>query len=390
MPLKRTRKLDVFNDSTEPPSARPSPRNAKRKRIDSGDQPSASQPKRHALEDKTRAANSRDTSFRDIKQESIDDKPLKQEKKGSASGTESLHTSCTITISPVQDVLKPSTGIFKQLESHSSDIHHIQSLVTEEKFQEAADVITQKGLWTPELLAEFGTTDLTTLDLSSSPTPGGFSIPTVPSSLLLAPLFTQHRYTKLSTIILRNTIVSPDDIALLRVLPSLSILDLCSTGINNHALYYLVCHSHTLTNLNISNNERITDDARPIFSALPNLTALYLRGTSFSLPALRRLVIENLPKGCRLLSLPSYAIDFLNNRHEKYCVEIPQGYITDPAKVENMALPVLKRNLELHAKFNKGVQLTGTKVDLVHRLRALLSNRIGDERIIGVLGRGSS
>jgi hypothetical protein len=108
------------------------------------------------------------------------------------------------------------------------------------------------------------------------------------------------------------------------------------------------------------------------------------------MPALRRLVFENLPKGCRLLSVPGYAIEFLNNRHEKYCVEIPSGYITDPAKVENMTLPVLKRNLELHAKFNKDVQVTGTKIELVHRLRALLSNRNADERIIEVLGRGPS
>jgi hypothetical protein len=145
MPPKRTRKLDIFNENAEAPT-RSSPRNAKRKRLDSGDKP-ASQPKRHALEDKTRAANSRDTSFRDVKQESffIDDQPFKQESKGSVLRTEHRHTSGSKTVSPLQDVLKPGTGIFKHLESHSSDIHHLQSLVDEERFQEAADFITKKG-----------------------------------------------------------------------------------------------------------------------------------------------------------------------------------------------------------------------------------------------------
>jgi hypothetical protein len=219
--------------------------------------------------------------------------------------------------------------------------------------------------------------------------PVGFSIPKIPPAQLVASLFAQHCFVKLTTLNLRNNTLSSDDIALLRVLPSLTALDLCATGITNMALYHLVCHRHTLTTLNITNNEKITDEARFVIRPFYNLTALFLRGTNMSMPALRRLVLDDLAKGCRLLSIPAHAIDTINHWNEKYAVEIPAGYIEDPTKVDYVAVPVLKKNLELHAKFNKDVQVTGTKVELIHRLKVLLGNRYADMRLISVLGRAS-
>lgn len=246
------------------------------------------------------------------------------------------------------------------------------------------------GLWTPALLTTFADTRIAKLDLSSPASDGSFSIPAFPSTQLLAPLFSPNRFLKLSTIILRNTTVSSDDIALLRVLPSLAVLDLTGTGISNLALHYIVCHRHTLTSLNISNNPSINDEARLTIRPLHRLKSLYLRGTNLSLPALRRLALDDLAPGCRLLSIPAHAITTINNLHEKYCVEIPAGYIEDPDKVDAMSLLVLKRNLELHAKCNKDVQVTGTKVELVHRLKTLLENRKADQKIIAILGRGEA
>jgi hypothetical protein len=153
------------------------------------------------------------------------------------------------------------------------------------------------------------------------------------------------------------------------------------------ALYNLVCHRHTLTTLNIANNDGITDEARFVFGPLYKLKALFLRGTNMSMPALRQLVANDLAKGCRLLSIPAHAIETINNMQEKYAVDIPAGYIEDPTKVDHVTVPVLKRNLELHAKFNKDVQVTGTKVELIHRLKVLLGNRHADMRIMSVLGR---
>ena len=246
------------------------------------------------------------------------------------------------------------------------------------------------GLWTAALLTTFADAPITKLDLSSPASNGSFSIPTFPATQLLTALFSQNHFLNLATVILRNTIVSSDDIALLRVLPSLAMLDLNATGISNEALHHIVCHKATLTTLNISNNPEINDEARVMIRPLYRLQGLYLRGTNISLPALRRLVLDDLAKGCRLLSIPAHAINAINNLHEKYCVEIPTGYITDPSKVENMNLPILKRNLELHAKLNKDIQVSGTKVELVHRLKTLLVNRQADQKIISVLGRGEN
>jgi hypothetical protein len=108
------------------------------------------------------------------------------------------------------------------------------------------------------------------------------------------------------------------------------------------------------------------------------------------MPALRKLAVDDLTKGCRLLSIPAAAISVVNACHEKYCVDIPVGYLEDPVKVETLTLPNLKRNLELHQNYNKDVQISGTKIELVHRLRNLLWNRAADRRILEILGKGPS
>lgn len=68
-------------------------------------------------------------------------------------------------------------------------------------------------------------------------------------------------------------------------------------------------------------------------------------------------------------------------------VDIPTGYVQDPTQVAAMTMPNLKKNLELHSKVNKDVQVTGTKVELVNRLTVILSNRRADSGIVEVLGR---
>jgi hypothetical protein len=70
-------------------------------------------------------------------------------------------------------------------------------------------------------------------------------------------------------------------------------------------------------------------------------------------------------------------------------IEIPPGYVSDPnpETIANMTLPNLKKNLMLHAKRNKDLQVTGTKPELVDRLRKVLRNYAADMRILEVLGR---
>jgi hypothetical protein len=131
----------------------------------------------------------------------------------------------------------------------------------------------------------------------------------------------------------------------------------------------------------------VDDDARVALSAFPNLAAIYLRGTSITMPGLRRLVQGVLPQSCRLISVPEQCINYLNTRQEKYMVDIPEDYVQDPARVDALTLPALKRNLEFHGKTNKDVHVTGTKAELNNRLFVILSNRLADSKIIGVMGR---
>lgn len=233
----------------------------------------------------------------------------------------------------------------------------------------------------------FGVTDITTLNLSTqAPPPGEFKL-REPQQFTLGPLFAQGKFEKLTTLTLHNTALSDDDVAHLRVLPALESLDLRATGISNQALHHLVCHRHTLTTLNISLNSRITDDARIILKAFPNLAALFLRGTSFTLTGVRTLALDDLNEGCRLLSLPAPVLEFIARRD---VVEIPAGYISDPdpEKIANMTLPNLKKNLQFHSKTNnKDIQVTGTKPELVRRLTAVLRNYAADRRILEILGR---
>lgn len=185
----------------------------------------------------------------------------------------------------------------------------------------------------------------------------------------------------------RNTPLLNDDLASLRLLSSLAEIDISGTGVGTQSLHHLVCHRHSLKRLNLSHNLSIDDDSRVALSALPHLSALYLRGTSFTMPGLRRLVSNDLHKSCRLLSIPAHCIDHLNTRKERYMVDIPTGYVQDPTRVGEMTMPNLKKNLELHSKVNKDVQVTGTKVELVNRLAVILSNRRADSGIVEVLGR---
>ncbi|CCX16522.1 hypothetical protein FPQ18DRAFT_403143 [Pyronema domesticum] len=434
MPPKRTRKLEVFTEGE--PTRRASPRNKRPLTEDARDAlPPA---KRAALGDKTKAANSRESSFRD------GEGPQKGKrtvvKKGGKKGDENSEAT-RATRAEKKEVKKEETAEEESVaESQAEQAKEKEEYPKEElvdengieqpeetevttldkkpkstpidqlrQVQEAlklagisashldltnpqafAKLISSRDAWTPALLTFIcRQPGLTTLDLSMpAPSPGSFSVPSCSPDLLLKPFFSFSISTSLTTLSFRNRYLTTSSISLLRMIPALVSLDLTATSITNHALYHLTVHT-SLSLLNLNNNPSITDDVRPVFSALPSLRSLYLRGTSFTTPALRRLVTEDLPKGCRLLSIPAPTIEALNSRGERYCMEIPQGegYLEDPAVVGNQGVEVLRRNLELHKRCNKDIQTSGTKVELAGRLRGVLEKRRGDEGILAVLGR---
>ena len=262
-----------------------------------------------------------------------------------------------------------------------------------------ASFITTHRLWSPALLTLFQPHPLTTLNLTTQAS-------NADPSPLLRVFFTQHTFTKLTTLSLSTVSLDVDSIAHLRLLSSLSSLDISSTGIDNRAISNLVCHRRTLSTLNLSNNPSVTDDARVPLVALSALAHLHLRGTSFTMPGLRRLVTDlesryPLPissldaptqqrKMVRLVTIPTACLDALNNP-TSYAPIIPkeQGYVENARIVDALDIKMLKKNLELHQRVNKGLSLAGGKIELIYRLREVLEKRAGDARLRrALLGEG--
>ena len=246
--------------------------------------------------------------------------------------------------------------------------------------KEIAKILSERGWWSPLLLGFFVDKPVDEILLSHSIDRGH---PTA----YLAQLFRMGAFARLLRLDISHVSLSLHDISLLRLLPRLSSLDISSTNATNHHLLHLATHEGSLRDLNVSGNVAINDDCRVPLTVLSKLQTLHLRGTEVTVPCLRLLVYA-LPINCRFVTLPLHCLNFLNNRHRHYCTAIPVGYVEDPRKVPNLALPMLKKNLELHKKANADILTTGNKVDLMDRLSSLLCARIADGRVIRRVGRG--
>ncbi|KAH0543988.1 hypothetical protein FGG08_001755 [Glutinoglossum americanum] len=257
------------------------------------------------------------------------------------------------------------------------DLRKIGRLKTSE---DISKLLSAHGWWTPSLIEMFAESTVVTISLLSST--GSLN-----PSLLLEGFFRQGKFAHLSSLCITGTPLSHQDLAHLRLLPSLAILNLVSTSLSTIHLLHLVTHAANLRDLNISSNPLITDDARVPLSALTALTSLHLRGTSITIPCLRLLVYA-IPSTCRFITLPQGCLYYLNTRSRRYCMDIPVGYVQDPREVPNMTLSSLKRNLELHKGANGDIAIGGTKAEAVERLMRVLCGRVADGKIARRVGRG--
>lgn len=198
--------------------------------------------------------------------------------------------------------------------------------------------------------------------------------------------FRQYAFLSLFSLVLSKVALSLQDMANLRLLPSLKKLDISNAKLTTLHLLHLVSHASTLQELNISTNLGVDEDARLPLCALPKLQSLWLRETSLSMPCLR-LLIYALPRGCRLITIPQACMVYLNGHARRYCARIPHGFVSDPREVPQMTVGVLRRNLQLHKEANADISVTGSKAEMVGRLTALLCDRIADEKIAQRVGR---
>lgn len=409
---KRTAEMAVFKDGSEaastPPPTGINNRNyddqnendnshrppRKKTRVRKGSPVAASaapRTRRAALKEKATNPSSSDSSFlRSMdKDGSFHGKQPARKRETLSALDNTKPLGLTAVRSPLQDISDTSNPLHQALKKRlpTKTFDELVLLADKDATQGAADLIAKNDCWSPELLDCFRASDLTSLNLSSPAAPHGELALRDPFSEIVKKLFQQDKFSSLAVVSFRNTQLINDDVASLRLLPHLENLDLSGTGIGTQSLHHLVCHRHTLKILNISLNPLIDDDARVALSAFSYLSAIYLRGTSITMPGLRRLVQGVLPHTCRLLSIPEHCINHLNTRHERYMIDIPDTYVQDPANVDSLTLPALKRNLEFHAKANRDVHVTGTKAELNNRLFAILSNRVADLKIIGKMGR---
>lgn len=61
-------------------------------------------------------------------------------------------------------------------------------------------------------------------------------------------------------------------------------------------------------------------------------------------------------------------------RH-KYMINPQAPYIVEPSACSSLSVAALKRNLTLHATFNAEIITTGSKPELVARLKGILETR---------------
>jgi hypothetical protein len=64
--------------------------------------------------------------------------------------------------------------------------------------------------------------------------------------------------------------------------------------------------------------------------------------------------------------------------HAQYQLHPISPLITDPTICTHLSLAALKANLAAHAVFNPSISLSGTKSELIGRLREILERREGD------------
>jgi hypothetical protein len=216
-----------------------------------------------------------------------------------------------------------------------------------------------------------------------------------------------YSFSSLSILLLEGIPLQDDDILHIHQLPSLSNLNLSSTGITDvgyvsllrrahlaatcSRVFHLVALRRTLITLLLRGNPIITNDSLPALLTLSCLHVLGLRGTAVGMSGLRRLArfSEHLhldvPANCEV-----YLGSSSHSRGPRICandgVELHTQYllsphpplVSSPEEAYILDFVSLKRNLSAHASQNSAISTIGGKAALCGRLVELLERRRGD------------
>jgi len=87
------------------------------------------------------------------------------------------------------------------------------------------------------------------------------------------------------------------------------------------------------------------------------------------------------------MEIPACFNEYIDNIHSRYIVFPTAPLTMDPDACESLTDEALRRNLAAHAEVNPDIVATGTRKEMVERLRALLELRRQDlvvsELVIG-------
>ncbi|KAF8521603.1 hypothetical protein BU17DRAFT_87837 [Hysterangium stoloniferum] len=273
--------------------------------------------------------------------------------------------------------------------------------------QVIVDILGLDGYLARHILGYFRRSSIERLNLSNSLIAADGLNELCPS-IVLDIFSLPNSFTKLTCLNLNGVYLDDFDLTRIHHLPSLSILHLNNTCIGNEALvskplifshrlvFFRIGHltslKHQLTELHTENNPRVTDDCIPSLCLFPLLLLLRIFGTGIQMPGLRKLASSIRSASREVdIDIPKDCETYLNSLHAQYHLHPVAPMITDPLACPHLSLNALKANLAGHAVFNPSIYLSGSKVELIHRLRDILERRQNDRIVKEVVwGHDSS
>lgn len=199
-------------------------------------------------------------------------------------------------------------------------------------------------------------------------------------------------YSTLKELVLDGAHLEHDfDLVHIQQLPNLERLHLEGTDIGNEAVFLLVTLKEKLYYLNLAHNSKIDDDAIPAIFLLTNLGYLSIQATGIDMPGFRRLaaviyaedrVIDiEIPFRCEkyidswVFLVHLAQLTWFADLHKQYLVDPALPLITDPSACPLLSNVALIRNLQAHADVNPTIVPTGTRLEMIERLKKLLERR---------------
>ncbi|KAG1821027.1 uncharacterized protein BJ212DRAFT_1457738 [Suillus subaureus] len=241
--------------------------------------------------------------------------------------------------------------------------------------QKITNVLADRGLLTETVLTLLRGGNIDRLELG--PTMCEEDGLNLHSSNLLRVFSRPGYYSMLKELVLDGAHLERDfDLVHIQQLPNLERLHLEGTDIGNEAVFLLVTLKEKLFHLNLAHNPKIDDDAIPAILLLINLGYLSIQATGIDMPGFRRLAaVIHAEDRVIDVEIPFRCEKYIDNLHKQYLVDPALPLITDPSACSLLSNVALIRNLQAHADINPSIVPTGTRLEMIERLKKLLERR---------------